>query len=257
MPTLPLLYISNIHTNRPSNPTDGITADALNHLADKLAEAGVHSPAASGLIAGSLVPTDDVPHVLMCLGDASRSMLSRWFRLSWSSYASVVCCTASDFGRANHIGPDDMPLVTGHGAILASRGVSGEPLAGMRIGELRRELVESRRALSDAAGYQVRLLAPTPTTFGTAVDGLVLEEARRAGYRRVLHPGDGLLDLDEDPIADKTTGCARLSYRTVDTDDSPRSLVRWVVGERFTRPAARLKQLARTPRRLLDRFKKG
>ncbi|MGM0554771.1 MAG: hypothetical protein ACQEVA_00145 [Myxococcota bacterium] len=254
---MPALYISKIHTNRLSNPTDGITVDALNDLADKLAEAGVHSPAASGLIAGSLIQTLDEPHVLLCLGDASRDLLAQWFRVAWSTYTSIVCCASSDFGDANHIGPDDMPLVTGHGAVLASRGVTGEPLAGMRVGQLRRELEESRRVLSEAAGYEVRLLVPTPTTFGKAVDGLVIEEARRAGYRRVLHPGGGLLDLDDDPIADQTNGCARLPYRTVDTDDTPLALARWVVGDRFTRPAARLKQLVRTPRRLLDRLKKG
>lgn len=256
MPTFPTLYISTLHAHEPSPATDGLTTTAIADLAEELADADVHSPPATSLVCGSVLAPDEGPRALLCLGDPSRRALAHWCRLAWSTYASLVCVSIDDMGRDDTIGPRDIPLLTGHGIIVASRGITGAPMAGMRVDTLRRELRESRQQLSEAVGYPVRWLAPTPTIFGTAVDGLVLEEARRAGYRRVLHPGSGIIELDDDPIAAQFNGCARLPYRTVQTDDSPASLVKWVVGERFTRSAARLKQLARTPRRLLDRFKK-
>lgn len=254
MQTLPTLYIPRIHAAALSRPRDGLLLEALDALAEKLADAQVHSPTASALMAGSVLTSDDAPHALFCLGDPSREALAAWFRLSWSTYTSLLFVASSQLDETSCISRDDVPLVTGHGCILASRGASGEPLAGMRVGRLREELVDSRALLSEAAGYQVRVLAPRPTALGTTVDGLVLEEARRAGYRRVLHPGVGLLDLDDDPIADQPAGCARLSYRTVQTDDTVDELARWILDERLTRPAARIRQLARTPRRFIDRL---
>jgi hypothetical protein len=232
-----------------------MVADTLEALAEKLAESGVHSPTVSALISGRLIQSTDARHVLFCLGEPTRRALAHWMALSWSTYASLVCLPSSQLGVDDTPGRHDLPLLTGHGCVLASRGVSGDPLAGMPVNQLRDELSESRQRLSEAAGYQVRWLAPTPTALGTAVDGLVLEEARRAGYRRVLHPGTGLFDLDDDPIADQPGGCARLSYRPVQTDDTVDELVRWVRDERLSRPAARLRQLTRTPRRLLERFR--
>lgn len=231
-----------------------MVAATLEVLAEKLAESGVHSPTVSALVSGRLIQSLDAQHVLLCLGEPTRRALAHWFSFSWSTYASLVCLPSSQLGVDDRPDRHDLPLLTGHGCVVASRGVSGDPLAGMPVNRLRDELVESRQRLSEAAGYQVRWLAPTPTTLGTAVDGLVLEEARRAGYRRVLHPGAGLFDLDEDPIADQPDGCARLSYRPIQTDDTVDELVRWVRDERLSRPAARLRRLKRTPRRLLDRL---
>jgi hypothetical protein len=227
--------------------------DALASLVESLADADVHAPAVTSLMRGKL-SIDDAPSALFVLADCRLQALADWAgSLAAATYTSIVGCSLADIGTAGYPDAKDAPLLTGHGMVLASRGVSGKPLVGMSLQSLRAELERSRHELSEMAGYGVRILMPAPSTLGTAVDGLVLEEARRAGYKLVLSPGRSVTELTERP----TNGAdpvQTLQYRTVRTDDSAEHLRDWILGKGLSRQVAQVRDLVNRPRRILSRF---
>lgn len=250
MPQLPTALISELYTRPVQRPRDGMHVDTLERLVDTLAQKQVNSPAVTSLMRGKMHPEDLNRPVLMVLGTTRVHTVAEWAgALAMASLASVVACSVDDLQKPDHLDPRDAPLLTGHGIVVASRGVTGRPLVGRPLEELRRELVDSRRRLSEWAGYQVRTLCPNPSAFGRAVDGLILEEARRAGYKLVLQPGRAVTDLDH--LDEEFT---ELRYRTVRTDDTAKHLHDWVVGHGLSRPLAQVRQLVHRPRRILSRF---
>ncbi|MFP4598175.1 MAG: hypothetical protein ACLFVJ_07985 [Persicimonas sp.] len=248
---LPVAHISKVYPTSPARPRDGISIEALGRLVDGLAGADVRTPAVSGLLRGKLLLEDLERPVLLTLSDCRLRSLAHWAdQLAATGYTSVLGCSCSELDGPDQISRQDAPLLTGHGIVLASRGLSGRPLVDLSLQELRRELTESRERLSKLAGYSVRLLMPVPTAFGHAVDGLVLEEAKRAGYRLVLQPGRAVTDIS----AQAGQPVQALQYRTVCTDDSPTHLRDWVVGRGLARGLARVRELVNRPRRILGRF---
>jgi hypothetical protein len=250
MTQLPAVYISRLYARNRKRARDGLSVEALDALVERLADADVRSPTLSSLIGGTLLGQDLERAALFVLGDTRLGAIADWAGLlAVSTYPSLVVCASSEVGRDDHICAGDMPLLTGHGIVLASQGVTGQPLVGMPLEDLRDELTASRRSLSRLAGYQVRTLLPSPSIFGNAVDGLVLEEAQRAGYKLVLQPGRSVTHL-----ASTTHDMQTLSYRTVHTDDSPTHLRDWIADHGLARPIAQVRDLVRRPRRILSRF---
>jgi peptidoglycan/xylan/chitin deacetylase (PgdA/CDA1 family) len=250
MSHLPAAYIPRLFSSPPKRARDGLSVDVLDTLVERIADADVRSPALSSLIRGKLAGGDLRHAVLFVLGESRIEAIAAWAgALASSTYTSMVGCASSDIGRDGYLDTDDMPLLTGHGIALASQGISGRPLIGLPLEDLREELEQSRRRLSRLAGYQVRILLPAPSTLGNAVDGLVLEEARRAGYKLVLHPGRSVTDLSN-PQHD----IQPLTYRTLRTDDSPEHLHDWIVGKSLARSIAQVRDLVNRPRRILSRF---
>src|SRR5690554_2579256 len=250
---LPALYIAELFDRAPDSGCDGMTLDALSKLLDLLEAAEVQSPSAPSLVGANILNKAGAPSVLMMLGDCHLPSISAWINLLNSKgLSSIIACSYAHIEGASDLNTDDAPILIGHGVALASRGLSGRPLVGMPLAELRAELTESQQKLSAIAGYQVGILAPTVSTFGQAVDGLVLEEARRAGYRLILEPGGRVTELSSDatPINPE-----QLDYRIVSTDDSPKSLADWVIGAGLSRQSAQLRELLRRPRRILSRLK--
>lgn len=248
---LPVAHISKVYPTEPDRGRDGLSVGAIGTLVDKLAEADVRTPAASGLLRGKLL-IEDLDHpVLLTLSDSRIRSIAHWAdQLAATGYTSVLGCCCEELDAPDRIGPGDAPLLTGHGIVLASQGVSGRPLVDLSLEALRRELTDSRRRLSKLAGYSVRILMPVPTTFGQAVDGLVLEEAHRAGYHLVLRPGRAITDIS----AQSGQPLQSLQYRTIRTDDSPAHLRDWVVGRGLARGLAQVRELVNRPRRILGRF---
>lgn len=253
MSRLPTIYIPCIYDDRPASVSEGTLSSTLEETVDLLVDADVRAPGLSSLLRGVLQVPPDEAHVLMMLGDSRLQAVGRWASVvAAGGYTTLAGCCWDDFGRPGHIGPADAPLLAGHGVVVASAGLSGQPLVGLGLEALRRELTQSRDQLSAALGYPVRALAPTPPTFGRAVDGLVLEEARRAGYRLILRPGSGLTDLDKSPPVRRPFEV--VEYRTLRTDQSPKGLRDWILDRGLSRPRARLRELVDQPRRLLDRL---
>jgi peptidoglycan/xylan/chitin deacetylase (PgdA/CDA1 family) len=250
MSQLPTAYVSTLHAHRPERARDGMTIEALDALVEQLADAEVRSPSLSSLVRGRLSGGQVERGALFVLADSRLATIAEWAgSLAASGYTSLVVCASAELGRDGHIGTGDVPLLTGHGIVLASQGTSGRPLIGLSLEDLRHELTDSRQRLSRLAGYQVRTLLPTPSTFGNAVDGLILEEAQRAGYELVLQPGRSITELD-----DPSPGARVLNYRTLRTDDSPARLRDWIVDRGLARPLAQVSDLVNRPRRILSRF---
>ncbi len=252
MAQLPTAYVPHLFAQAPGKSRDGMSAPTLSALVERLDQAQVHSPAVLSLLRGKLLLGGVERAALLVLGDTRLDSVAQWAdALAAASFASLVACSCADVGAPGYLRAIDAPLLTGHGIVVASRGVSGRALVGLPLEELRHELLDSRRRLSELAGYPVRTLIPTPSTLGAAVDGLVLEEARRAGYRLVLRPGRAITELDA-PLA---RGYSRVvDYRTVRTDDSASHLHRWIVGHGLSRRVAQVRELVNRPRRILGRL---
>ena len=245
-----MAYVDQLHRDAPGRPTDGMTHDALEGWIERLVQAGVDSPAVPSLLAGRAGVDDLDRPVLLALADPRLESVAVWSdALAQATYSSLLVCSAQDFGSPGHIGPADGPLLLGHGLVVASRGLTGRPLVGLPLNELRRELEQSRAQLSSAVGYPVHVLVPEPNALGAAVDGLVLRQARRAGYRMVCQPGRAVNRLE-----DQSGPVDRLQYRIVRTDDAPSHLSDWVVDKGLARPVARMRDLVNRPRRILSRF---
>lgn len=256
MAKLPAAYISTLFGRVPDDAADGIVDRTLAALLEALGEAGVDTPAVTAFMRGRPAVEELEHPVLFALGDARLPQVAAWAtQMANAGFASLVGCAAAQIGQEDRLGARDLPLLTGHGVAVASRGMRGEPLVDLPVEELRAELVESRRRLSAWAGYSVRTLLPAPTALGRAVDGLVLKEARRAGYRLVLRPGRSVDELDDTARSGSAEALEVLQYRTVRTDDSPEHLRDWVVGKNLARGLAQLRELVNRPRRLLSRLR--
>jgi hypothetical protein len=253
MTQLPTAYIAELFDAEPSDLRDGMSFRALVELIERMNLDEVRSPAVPSLLGGELLLDDHQRGALLVLGDCRLNAVADWVRaLNLQGFTSLVGCSCAQVATDGYLRADDAPILLGHGVVMASRGVTGRPLVGMALAELRRELSESRERLSAVAGYRIGILMPAVSTFGHAVDGLVLEEARRAGYHLVLEPGGGVTDLDD---ASNKARANVLDYRIVSTDDTPERLASWIVGAGLTRQAAQVRELLQRPRRILSRLK--
>ena len=245
----PIVHIDRI-VERSPNPRDRGTyalAD-LQRLVSLLAETGATTPSTPFLNAGFVAGESlDVPFLFALSDPGLRSIANWWEALTPTGFASLLFCASSTLDDPETISPRDFPLLTGAGVSVVSRGVSGDPLVGLNVDRLRSELAESRERLSAALGFEVRALAPAPTPEGRAIDGLVVREARRAGYRLFFEPG-GVTEI-EGPTEPRT-----LAYRTVRPADTPESLRDWILGQSLARTSMRLRDLLSKPKEFLERW---
>lgn len=250
---LPAIYFPELFDRQPEQLSDGLSWCGLEKLVEELDEAGVMSPAASTLLNGQLWLGQAAPGALLVLGDCRVQIVARWAELLGArGFASLVGCALSNTGTRAFLQAEDAPVLLGHGLVVASRGITGQPMVGMELSVLRQELSESREKLSQMAGYPINILMPELSITGRAVDGLVLSEAKAAGYKVVLEPGGRVSALDENGPAGSLPS---LNYRRARSDDSPTELLQWVLAKRFSRPKAVLDELLRSPRRILSRFR--
>lgn len=242
--SFPILRIASVEASR--SDSRGVVGDAeLAGLGRRLETTDFTTPSAPVLMAGWIPETADG---LLMTDETRLEPLAYWCsNVGARGYASLLALTADGLGAPEGIAAHDFPLLTGHGVVLASRGASGEPLVGKDVAELRGELETSRRRLSQACGYPVRALAPRPTVAGRAFDGLVLREARRAGYRLFLGPG-GVAEVEG--VAPTEV----LEYRTRETGEGPDELLDWLLGRGLARGTARVRRLASAPRTMFDRL---
>jgi hypothetical protein len=233
---------------RPAADAPGLDLDAFGRLLEALDEAGAETPAPTAWMAGTLEVESLETPVVLSTSEVRPRRLATWARsLTRYGFGSILCCQPSVFGEEGSLSPSALSVLTGHGIVLASRGLRGEPLIDADVGVLRRELNESREQLGRLARYPIRLLAPEPTATDRAFDGLIRREAARAGYALGFAPGRRVtpsFDDSEFPV---------LEHLTCYTSDDPEELARWVAGSSTDRRWTQLKRLADTPRRLWSR----
>lgn len=246
--SLPILHIRRLVSGAGTVERGEFTEEELAKLGHLSSETDLATPGVAGLFAGA-VPVDTLSTPVLFLTEETRpEQLGRWYRhLGAQGHASVLACTPETFGPRGDLSPSDLPVLTGHGVVLASRGLSGEPMVGLELGRLRHELEQSREQLSALAGYDVRLLAPEPAITGRALDGLVRRESERAGYTICLEPGN-VSRIDE------LRPEGPLEYRTVRPGDTAEELRDWMQDRPLARSRARLRRLVSKPGEIFDRL---
>ena len=148
--------------------------------------------------------------------------------------------------------PGTLGALAGQGLIPCSAGLSGRPLVSLSPAQLREELEASHRALRELTGQPALALMPAPNSLGRATDGLVVREARRAGYRLILTPS--LTPRDRADVA--ATGV--LGVRSVEpSKDRPAELRDWVRGRGMSRTRGAIRELLRGPRRVIEALQQG
>lgn len=242
----PVLQIRSL-VDDPENRGE-LSVAALAGLGRRLTETTFGTPAAPFLIAGWLPVGGIEPPGLFVTRETRPEAMAYWCsNVGARGYSSLLPVTPEELADGSGVTAADVPLLTGHGVVVASRGLEGEPLVGMDLSELRGELTESRRRLSELCGYPVRALFPEPTVTGRAFDGLVAREARRAGYTLLFGPGS-VARLDG-PELDTV-----VRYRDCQPGESAPELRDWLLGRGLSRESARIRQLASTPSAILDRL---
>jgi hypothetical protein len=194
-------------------------------LVELLRESGVRTVSGLGLLCGGIA-WNGPKAVLLLLRNPDEAVAASVARSLGDGLCGVVWSVASDRAHAG------WSHLLGAGVVCASAGISGRPLVGLGVGELRQELAESRKALHDVLGYAPSICSPRPNTAGTAVDGLVEREAHRAGYEMILEPGRGL----EVP---ETT---RISVWSPASGSSPKAVAGWIEGDSWLRISFELRR---------------
>ena len=210
-------------------------ASQARSLCDALAQRDVWpSSPGSLLLAQPLV--SDAGGVFLALEDARASDVEALLiEASASGYATLLGVSAQELDEPGRLRASWLGLVFGLGGVVASAGESGQPLVGMELGALRRELERSRHRLSERCGYEVTTLWPRQDRLGRAMDGLVAREAARAGYARCVSvsPLWGVLS----GVLSGAAADPPLVMRPVLGDRSPQELARWA-SERTARERA-------------------
>ncbi|MBA2660754.1 MAG: hypothetical protein H0U74_00540 [Bradymonadaceae bacterium] len=244
------MEIAAIHF--PPTPDDTQCArliELFGRVADLLAASDVQGVATTSLLMGMLCAPGEPTGVLFTNTDARAQVVARQADiLAPLGYTSLLFCAADELGVGEHLQPEDLGQLGGWGVLVGSVGLSGKPLIGMRVDALRRELTESRALLSAACGYPVMALCPRADERGHSVDGLVLSEARRAGYTLVFQEGAQVIDAR---FFEAGAAAVALPQRTLMVDDHPFEVRKWVLGEGIARKVAAARYYAEGPMRLL------
>ncbi|MFB6264480.1 MAG: hypothetical protein ABEL76_12790 [Bradymonadaceae bacterium] len=237
---LPIVHVPSVGDEGPRS----VSEESIGQLLDLLAAREYRSPAASSLWMGSGL--SDGHRVLTATSATDVRSLARWGELHGDrGFASLLFVSAASLGRSSSLSADEICTLTGMGIVVAARGSIDRPLVELGPDELRARLERQRKQLADLAGYDVCLLAPVPSPSGRAVDGLVQREAERAGFRRLLVPGNS-------PATTREGGIERWTYRTWQPDESVYQIRDWVLGGWHSRASAKLRSIADRSRRLFE-----
>ncbi len=208
-----------------------------------LERAGVASVPLLRLLHGDLaLSPGEAPLALITFDDGFESVLTRASEpLAESDLAALAFITVDRIGEPGYLDADQVRVLLGMGLAVGSHGLTHRYLTDLPLGELRRELAESRDRLSALVGYPVRTLSAP----GGRVDDRVMAEARRAGYRAVMGSEPGLVPYGDPPPGPSPR--LAITERT-----TPAHIERLAVGD----PAALIQELARykalqVPKRLL------
>ena len=141
-----------------------------------------------GLLAGDLL--GGAGDVLVAFEEGYESVLTvAAEQLGNSGLNGLVFVSTQMLGRPGYLSEDQVRLLLGMGLVVGSKGVEVGCLSGLALGELRRQLRDSRQRLESLVRYPVRFVC-LPSG---RVDSRLIEEAQRAGYRRVLGSQPGLV----------------------------------------------------------------
>lgn len=203
-------------------------APAARALCDALAIAGLHGWSPLALMCGSAL--GQLPQVLLGLERAEREQAQPLLiEASASGYGVLLGVESAALDAPSGWRAGELGMVFGLGGIIASSGVTGQPLVGMGLAQLRDELKRSRERLSEACGYEVITLWPRHDKLWRGVDGLILEEAQRAGYTRCVRAG--LVPDDVSSWADQDHKVSVVELRPLDDALDVEALARWSSGQ--------------------------
>jgi hypothetical protein len=189
---------------------------------DHLASAGLVPATPAALLAGA----SGVGDVSLSVSVRSMEALVGWLDTLAPTASSALAAIPSDVLDVDEALAEALPLIAGLGLVTASAGTSGEPLWGMGVARMRQELRGSRERLEDVCGHAVRTLVLASSRRGFALDALVLEEARAAGYETIRAPGFG-----PDAVWSRLRGIDQVvRVRQVHAADRAAELARWVAG---------------------------
>ncbi len=185
---LPLLFLPQ-KSLRPDTPEGGLEYTYMWRLLEQLAKQEIHTwtplawwlarevgdvPERVGLI---LPPTNDARAVALY----ARALAP----FAASALLPVIPSALEQSGEEDLL-ERDLAALSGLGLVPVSCGWTGRPLVGLPLAELRSELVKSHAFFTAATGARAVVLVPRPNALGVAVDGLVLREARAAGFQRII-----------------------------------------------------------------------
>jgi hypothetical protein len=245
------MRLSILHIQRGAHGDDGPGPEAVDTFVRSLVEQEVQPVGVVDLLCGTIC-ADDTPRVLITTTETRLGPLSTLLNtLSSHGFSLLVAVdhAALENGERDALETADLPALLGSGGVIAARGKPGAPLVGLSPGTTRQQLEESRRQLSDAAGYPIQWLFPAPNSLGRAADRLVLDEANRAGFHHCLVPKPGRTNEIEggsDPL--------ELGYHVWGPSDTPANLAKWAAGNLLGRGATGLTSLLDAPSRIFRRF---
>ena len=198
-------------------------------------EIGAH-PERLGLIAPSTIDAQEVALLAQTLAPFAASALL------------PIAPSMLEQSGEERLLESDLAALSGLGVIPVSRGWTGRPLVGLPLSELRDELTRSHAFLSDATGASAVILIPDANSLGVAVDGLVLREARAAGFQRII----------TEPLQPVRGEDARGWWRAhrVEQEDSPEQVVAWARagGSRRAQAAQTARTIARRGQKVGSRL---
>ncbi len=194
-------------------------------LLDALIDAGAQPIGPLSLLLGQPLGESSAPQVALVLAWREEAALAPWIDACAARGMPCVVVCASD-ASAQGLG-----AWLGHGVIVAHE--PRAPLAGAPLAMCRQELARGV-ARGAQLGYAPRALWCAPNSRGACVDGLVLDEAARAGFTMLLTPGQRA----PDPMG--------LMLRMWRPDDSPEALAAWVMGRTLAARARGAVALAQT-----------
>lgn len=246
-PCIPIFHLERLSAERTNGGADDPARfGAFHQLVDALDGEEAETPSFASLVRGRIAESGLQRPCLPTLGDVRRDRLDAWCRrlgpLGWSS---IWATPLDSLDGGDSVDSNTLGMLAGQGVVVASRGVSGDPLVSMDVGRLRDELERSREQLSELCGYPIRWLVPPPTPTGHAADELVVDEARRAGYSRILVPGWHHAEPEDDAHSP-------LPMLVLDDVDSVDAVLRWLRRRPGSGLETRVRSWLRRPKRILE-----
>lgn len=203
-------------------------------VADACARKNLGAVGMARLLAGSAAPSQAAASPALLFGLRARSSeaaVAFGDAISARGYTGVVTWVGE--GPTLDIPPS---LWAGLGLVFAGGGA--QVLVGASVEEL-----EGRFGGDDDS----LIWMPAPDKFERAVDGLLLEVARRQGVRLVWVPGGGINEVD---VQSRSTEHLQVLTARVDrAEDSAPALARWAQGDRIERGRARVAEISQVPKR--------